>query len=185
MSTSVASLAICITLLIHSVFVRTTTTTTTTEPRERFQFKNVATRRHLTVSDRTLTTREVCDATGDATTWLATWKENYDEHAVYELKNLESSLCLDSSRKHDQRFTETDASHAYVLSCNGGSFQRWLLVRLNQTRVTLRNLATMKYLYNHIEILDAVYVWRASPGTHYEWYLTKAHHSSPEEGVNS
>jgi serine/threonine-protein kinase len=48
------------------------------------------------------------------------------------LRDVSTGLCLDSNT----------SGHAYTLGCNGGSFQKWAVIRRSATVVNLRNLAT-------------------------------------------
>jgi hypothetical protein len=140
----------------------------------RFRFQNVATRLNLSVSR---VGGELLVAGGDDTdaVWCATRLEYYDGHAVYRLWQQHqhtSALCLDTGYKPDTRFSQSPGIYtAYALACNDGSFQRWLLVRLDDGRVKLRNLATLNYLQASYGVAGAVYSIEAHNDTFAEWYL--------------
>lgn len=142
----------------------------------RFRFQNVATRLNLSVSrsgGELVVAGDECD--NDAV-WSATRLEYYDGHAVYRLQQQQwdgSALCLDTGYKPDTRFGQKPEIYtAYTLACNGGSFQRWLLVRLNDGRVKLRNLATMQDLRAARSVAGAVYSTEpCNNRTFAEWYL--------------
>jgi hypothetical protein len=141
----------------------------------RFRFQNVATRLNLSVSrsgGKLVVAGDECDS--DAV-WSATRLEYYDGHAVYRLQQQQwdgSALCLDTGYKPDTRFDQSAKIFtAYTLACNGGSFQRWLLVRLNDGRVKLRNLATLNYLQASAGVAGAVYSIEWRDDTFAEWYL--------------
>jgi hypothetical protein len=141
----------------------------------RFRFQNVATRLNLSVS-RANGELVVAGEDGDNdAVWSATRLEYYDGHAVYRLQQQQwdgSALCLDTGYKPDTRFDQSAKIFtAYALACNGGSFQRWLLVRLNDGRVKLRNLATLNCLQASSGVAGAVYSREWRDDTFAEWYL--------------
>lgn len=136
---------------------------------EQWQLKNVATRRHLVAQCGQLATEETEDELDIG--WTATWKENYNEHSVYQIRHSTSNLCLDSNANKDTRFDRDNVVTAFAHNCNGGSFQRWLVIRLNDSRIKLRNLATMFYLQHSWFKTGAVYATLEEAATFQEWYL--------------
>jgi Ricin-type beta-trefoil lectin domain-like len=77
-------------------------------------------------------------------------------------RDVATGRCLDSNTEGE----------VYTLGCNGGSFQKWIVVHTDYGTVTLRNLATGF-------MLDSgpggdVYTLPANGGSYQKWIATAA-----------
>lgn len=131
---------------------------------------NVATRRYLYDGDDGLWTVQDGPYASGWSRWTVVEREWYDEYKVVELRHTYSGQCLDCDARQNYRFT-TGIRNAYSHKCNGGAFQRWLLIPLNQSRIKLRNMATMNDLAESRVIRGAVYTWDAQDSTFNQWFI--------------
>jgi hypothetical protein len=137
-----------------------------TESAQRFQ--NVATRHNLAVPKSqhclfscTPSDEEIANQ-AERIEWTMRVVETYNERDVVRLvDHIDTFACLDSS-----------GEDVFMLHCNGGTFQKWILERLNNSRVQLRNLATLRLLSGGRDRKLSAESYEI--GTFTQWYIRDA-----------